>query len=165
MRPLAAIIARARGGVIGDSKAALGMPWHFPEDLAHFRKLTTGHAILMGRKTFALIGRPLPRRRNLVITRSPASLEGIAGIEAYASLEAVLTAARAEDELPFVIGGASIFTLAMPQITQIYLTEIDREVAGDAYFPALPEDEFQEVDRCAGVDPALTFVSLQRKCT
>ena len=98
--PLAMIVAVARNAVIGK---AGDLPWHIPEDLKHFKKTTSGHAIIMGRKTHESIGRALPKRRNIVVTRSGATFEGC---ETATSLDEAIALARATDPCPFVIGGA-----------------------------------------------------------
>lgn len=161
------IVACARKGVIGRDN---GLPWHLPEDLRHFRATTTGHAILMGRKTFESIGRALPGRRTIVITRDPEWR--FPGCERAGSLdEAIALAARpcadaaiSTDEV-FVVGGAQIYAQAFPIADRIVLTEIDLEVDGDAFFPALPDAGWHEASRAsmrssAGLD--FSIVDLRR---
>ena len=132
-QPLALVAAMARNRVIGNAGQ---LPWHEPADLAHFKRITSGHAVIMGRKTWEALGRPLPKRRNLVVTRQ--SGFSASGIEVYATLEAAITAARTTDPEPHIIGGGEIYALALPLATRVELTEIDAEPAGDAWFPALP---------------------------
>ncbi|MCG8995795.1 dihydrofolate reductase [Laribacter hongkongensis] len=129
--PLALIAARARNGVIGlDNR----MPWHLPEDLAYFKHVTLGKPVVMGRKTFESIGRPLPGRLNIVVTRNPDWQA--AGIQVAHSLDAALAlAAAAAPEEIMLIGGAELYRQALPQADVLYLTEIDAEFAGDAFFP------------------------------
>ena len=129
--PLALIAARARNGVIGlDNR----MPWHLPEDLAYFKRVTLGKPVVMGRKTFESIGRPLPGRLNIVVTRNPGWQA--AGVQVAHSLDAALVlAAAAVPEEIMLIGGAELYRLALPQADVLYLTEIDAEFAGDAFFP------------------------------
>ena len=129
--PLALIAARARNGVIGlDNR----MPWHLPEDLAHFKRVTLGKPVVMGRKTFESIGRPLPGRLNIVVTRNPDWQA--AGVQVAHSLDAALAlAAAAAPEEIMLIGGAELYRQALPQADVLYLTEIDAEFAGDAFFP------------------------------
>ncbi|MCG9079866.1 dihydrofolate reductase [Laribacter hongkongensis] len=129
--PLALIAARARNGVIGlDNR----MPWHLPEDLAYFKRVTLGKPVVMGRKTFESIGRPLPGRLNIVVTRNPDWQA--AGIQVAHSLDAALAlAAAAAPEEIMLIGGAELYRQALPQADVLYLTEIDAEFAGDAFFP------------------------------
>ena len=155
---LALIVAWARDGVIGKDG---GLPWHEPEDLAHFKRLTMGHAIVMGRKTFESIGRPLPGRRNIVLTRDPHfSAEGC---EVYTNLEEALAAARETDACPFVIGGAGIYALALPRATLLHVTEIDAEVEGDTHFPPLDASRWEEADERRSADGRLTFRILRRR--
>jgi len=138
------IVARARNGVIGHRNA---LPWHLPEDLRHFKAVTTGHAILMGRKTFESIGRALPGRRTIVVTRNPEWRHE--GCERAASLaEAIAIAARpgpdpaiATDEV-FVIGGAQLYREALARADRALVTEIELEPVGDAHFAALGPPEW-----------------------
>jgi dihydrofolate reductase len=135
-----------------------GLPWHLPEDLAHFKRTTSGHVILMGRRTFVSIGRPLPKRRNLVIS----SVE-LDGVETFRTLEAAVTAALETDPSPFVIGGARIYEAALPLTRTLHLTWVDEEVTGaDTFFPDFDASQFHEVERRQGADPRLTFVRLER---
>jgi len=127
------------------------LPWRLPADLARFKRLTTGHAILMGRKTFRSIGRPLPGRRNIVLTRDVGFRA--AGFEIAHSVEQSLAAAG-RGEL-FVIGGASTYELFLPLADRLYVTRIAAEVPGDAFFPALDEKAWQLVEKTPGtVDAA-----------
>lgn len=135
------VVAVAENGVIGSKN---GLPWHLPADLKKFKQLTTGHTIVMGRKTWESIGRPLPERRMLVVTRDPEKLAG-APVEAFASLGAALAAAG-EDEV-FVIGGGEIFREALPKAGRVYLTRVHAEIPGDVTFPTLLESEWREVSR------------------
>jgi dihydrofolate reductase len=152
---LALIVAVARGGVIGNRG---GLPWKIPEDLRHFKATTMGHAILMGRRTWESIGRPLPGRRNIVVSRTAA----LPGIEVVPSLEDGIALARGDD-LPFVIGGARLYEAALPIATDIYLTEIDREVEGDTFFPSLHRPDWDELERRPGEERGVTFVRLARR--
>ncbi len=129
------IAALARNRVIGAGQA---LPWHLPQDMAHFRRATTGHAVLMGRKTWESLPakfRPLPGRRNVVLTRR-AGYQA-AGAEVATSLGAALQRLHDADKV-FVIGGAEVYAQALPLADELLLTEIDRDFHGDAYFPALP---------------------------
>lgn len=160
VRPLALIAAMARGRVIGRSDAAghLGLPWHIPEDLKHFRRTTKGHAIIMGRKTFEAIGRPLPQRRNIVLSRHYAAT---AGVEVVGDLQTALTMV-AGDELPFVIGGGTVYAAALPFATKVYLTRVDRQVEGDVVFPELG-NAFALVDEWAGESEDVRFEVYARR--
>jgi len=155
------IAAVARGRVIGRDGA---MPWHLPADLKRFKRVTMGHPVLMGRKTFEAIGRPLPGRRNIVVTRRTAF--EAAGIETAASLEEAL-ARVAADSLAFVIGGGEIYAAALPYADFIDLCEIDLAVEGDAFFPAFDPEIFVEQSRedfpAEGDTPAFSFVRYDRR--
>ena len=140
--PLAMVVAMARDRVIGRDG---GIPWHFPEDMKHFRAVTRGHAIIAGRKTYQSIGKPLPDRRNIVITRDREF--AAPGCEVVASLEDALALAREHDDEPRVIGGAEIYARALPLATKLYVTDIARVVDGDVFFPAWDDGSWREVER------------------
>ncbi|SHG96325.1 dihydrofolate reductase [Massilia sp. CF038] len=141
-RALTMIVALdAERGIGVDNK----LPWHLPEDLAHFKRLTSGHPIIMGRKTFDSIGRALPNRRNIVITRNAAW--GHDGVEAVDSLEAAI--ALVGDGPAFIIGGAQIFAASMDLAERMIITEIDHTFACDTFFPALPAGQWKETARDA----------------
>ncbi len=154
--PLSLIAAMSKNRVIGNRG---DLPWHEPEDLAHFKRTTSGHAVIMGRKTAeSLKFRPLPKRRNVVVTRQ-ADLR-LPGFEVFTDLDAAIAAARVTDPNPFLIGGGELYTLALPQITTMYLTVIDRDVTGDAFFPVFDEKEWLESEpRISG---SLIFRTLTR---
>lgn len=143
------VVARARHGVIGCDNA---LPWHLPEDLKHFKATTLGHAIVMGRHTFESIGRPLPGRRTIVVTRNDAW--HAPGCERAPSLDAALALAAspgpdpsiATDEV-FVVGGAQLYREALPRADRVVLTEIELDVDGDAHFPALAPQDWTERSR------------------
>lgn len=157
MTPLSLIAAMAKNRVIGNRG---DLPWHEPEDLAHFKRTTSGHAVIMGRKTAeSLKFRPLPKRRNLVVTRQQGLT--LPGFEVFTDLDSAIAAARTSDAEPFIIGGGELYALALPQITTMYLTVVDREHDGDAFFPPFPEDEWQERER--RVSGALIFRTLVRR--
>jgi dihydrofolate reductase len=131
---LGVIYARSRNGVIGKDN---GMPWHLPEDLAHFKQTTLGAPVIMGRKTWDSLPpkfRPLPGRRNIVVTRQPQWQA--AGAERAASLQEALGLCR-DAERAWVIGGAQLYALAAPLAHVAQVTEIEQDVEGDAYAPAL----------------------------
>ncbi len=157
---LTLIAAVARNGVIGNDNA---LPWRLPEDLKRFKELTLGHPIIMGRKTWASLGRPLPGRRNIVISRDP-DFKAPGGI-VVASLAAAL-AASADASEAFVIGGAEIYALALPEAQCLRLTEIDRDFPGDTHFPGFDPAAWRETERKShraadGLDYA--FVTYQRQ--
>ena len=135
------IVARARNGVIGRDNA---LPWRLPEDLAHFKRVTMGHPVVMGRRTWESIGRPLPGRRNLVVTHDPTWHEE--GAEAAPSLAAAIERCRGASDL-FVIGGARLFTAALPLADAAIVTEIDRDIPGDTFMDALDEAQWVETAR------------------
>ena len=141
-KPVVSLIAAlARNGVIGSGGA---LPWHLPEDLRRFRSLTIGHPVIMGRRTFEAIGRPLPGRDNIVITRN----RGFAapGCRIAHSLDAAIAAAGDAGQL-FIIGGAEIYAAALPLASRLHLTEIGADFEGDAFFPAFDRGEWREVSR------------------
>jgi len=139
------IAAVARNKVIGRDNR---IPWRLPEDLKHFRKLTLGHAVIMGRKTFesivAFSGKPLPGRDNIVITRSRDW--SVTGCRITYSLDDAL-AAVPQGRDAFVIGGAEIYSLALPLASRLYMTEIGRDFEGDAFFPEFDRSRWQEIAR------------------
>lgn len=158
MEPLIFVLAIAKNGVIGkDGK----VPWRIPEDLKHFKAMTLGHAILMGRKTYDETRRPLPGRRNIIISRAPNFTAP--GCEVVPSLEQAISLAREADPEPRVIGGAEIYRLALPLATRIYLTEVDRDAEGDTVFH-LDRTGFIETERRrAETAPDVWFVTLDRQ--
>jgi dihydrofolate reductase len=155
MMPLALVVAIGDGGVIGKDG---GLPWRIPEDLRHFKAATMGHAIIMGRKTHASIGRALDGRRNIVISRTADRFDGC---ELAQSLEEAIDLARTTDEEPRIIGGAGVYAAALPLATRIYLTEVHRAVEGDAFFH-LDRSGWRETERRAGESEGVEFVTLER---
>ncbi len=154
------VVAVARNGVIG---AENGMPWHIPADLRHFRRVTLGKPVIMGRKTFDFIGKPLPGRHNIVLTRDAAWQAE--GVSVASDLDSAIVCADAPEIM--VIGGAEIFTQALPRATRIEWTAIDLAPAGDTFMPAIDPAEWQEVAReetaVNGDTPAFAFLTLQRR--
>jgi dihydrofolate reductase len=148
LEPLALVCAMASNRVIG---AGNRIPWDVPEDRKHFVEVTRGHSVIMGRATWDSIGKPLPKRRNIVISRRP-GLQ-LTGAEVVPSLAAAIELARREDPEPRVIGGAQIYAEALPLATRIYLSVLDAAHTGDTYFPELAPDAWQCVseDRGAGI--------------
>jgi len=152
------IVARARNGVIGRDGR---LPWRIAGELAHFKRTTMGHPILMGRKTWESIGRPLPGRRNVVVTRNAHYVA--AGAEIAPSLAQALALCADSDEV-FVIGGAELYAQALPLAARAIVTEIDADFDGDRHFPALDPANWREVAREAGTGPpAHDFVTYQRR--
>jgi dihydrofolate reductase len=138
---LTAVVAATENDVIGRGNA---MPWHLPADLAHFKAVTLGHPVLMGRRTFEAIGRPLPGRRNLVLSHSRDLV--VPGVEVVHGLDEAIAVAGDATEL-MIIGGAALYALALPRTDRVHLTRLHMSVEGDAYFPALPESQWREVSR------------------
>ncbi len=155
MKGLALVVAAARNGAIGvDGK----LPWRIPEDMKHFKRVTLGHAVIMGRKTWESIGKPLVDRRNIVVSRTATA---IPGVEICGSVEEAIARAHATDDEPRVIGGAEIYRLCLPWVTKVFLTEVDRDVEADAFF-RFDRGEFREVERRSGEDPSVSYVTLER---
>ena len=159
---LSIVVAMDSNRLIGKDN---GLPWHLPADLAFFKKLTTGNTILMGRKTFDSIGRPLPNRRNIVITRN-ADIE-ITDCEVVNSIEKALSLVQSETEV-MVIGGAKLYQQILPIADRLYITQVEGEFDGDTYFPHYDEDDWLEVS-CESHQPdeknkhAYHFIILKRK--
>ena len=143
---LAAIVAFSRNRVIGRDG---DMPWHLPEDLKFFKRTTRGKPVIMGRRTFEALGKALPGRRNIVITRNPGF--SASDCQRAASLDAALALVDSAEEA-FIIGGGQLYRQALPRLDRLYLTEIDTEIPGDTFFPAIDEAEWREVWR--GYHPA-----------
>jgi dihydrofolate reductase len=164
--PIACVVAVADNGVIGRAGT---LPWHLPDDLRHFKALTLGKPLLMGRRTFESIGRALPGRRNLVLTRGNSRAPAPAAIEYVASLEQAraLTAQAAE---LCVIGGAAVFALALPHTTRLYLTAVHATVEGDTWFPLPDLKGWREIARLEHPADerhahAMSFLTLERAPT
>ena len=158
---IALIAAVAQNGVIGTHNR---LPWRLPDDVRRFRALTTGHSIIMGRKTWESIGRPLPERQNIVVTRQRDFRPP--GAQVAGSLEAALDLAALPEPV-FVIGGEALYRAALPLAGLLYLTEIQRDFEGDARFPDYARQAWRETSREAsrmdGPDGfAFAFTSLER---
>ncbi len=160
------IVAFSRNFAIGLDN---GLPWHLPEDLKNFKTLTMGKPIIMGRKTFESIGRALPGRTNIVVTRKRywASCDVLVAH----NFEQALSAAKADcledgkDEL-MIIGGEEIYRAAIPLATRMYITEIDIDVAGDAFFPKFDTNDWREIGRRRGescIDHVYNFIIMERR--
>ncbi len=141
MTSVTLIAAVGRNRVIG---ADDDMPWHLPEDFAFFKRTTMGHPMIMGRKTFDSIGRPLPGRRTIVITRQPGWAH--ADVETAHSLTDALALAGPADEV-FVCGGGQVYAEAMPWAHRLLITEVDQEPVGDVLFPEIDEEAWHETVR------------------
>ena len=161
--PIGLIWAEARDRVIG---ADGGMPWHVPEDLAHFKAATLGAPVVMGRRTwesFPARFRPLPGRRNIVMTRGAFSAPGVDTVHSLDEAQALVAG---EPEM-MIIGGAEVFRLAMPRMTHIHLTRVHCRIDGDVFMPEIAPGEWREVSReehaaDARNACALTFTLLER---
>jgi dihydrofolate reductase len=157
------VAAVARNGVIGRDGT---VPWRLAEDMQRFRELTTGHPVLMGRRTWESLPdrfRPLPGRRNVVVTRNP-EWRG-EGADRAGSLEEALDLVEGAERV-FVIGGAELYASALPRADELVLTEIDADVDGDTFFPAFERSDFEEVTRELHVTSdgtAFSFVTYGRR--
>ncbi|EHR70320.1 dihydrofolate reductase [Burkholderiales bacterium JOSHI_001] len=162
---LSLLMAVARNGVIGHQGQ---LPWRLPEDMAFFRRTTTGHAVVMGRRTWDSLParfRPLPQRRNIVVTRNTAW--SAPGAEAVPSLQAALQLAAGAPRL-FVIGGAELYAAALPLADELLLTEIDADIEGDTHLPDFDRQAFVEVQRerhqaAAPNDFGFAFVTYRKR--
>jgi len=155
------IAAVAQNGVIGNANA---LPWHLPEDMKHFKALTTGHAVIMGRKTWESLPpkfRPLPNRRNIVLTRDPAyRAEGATVVHSPDAARKV-----GADGTAYIIGGAELYAQMLPYAQRLELTEIDATYEGDAFFPSFDRAQWREVKRESGRTEAglgYAFVTYER---
>jgi dihydrofolate reductase len=158
MKPLCLVFAMSDARVIGKGNA---LPWSIPEDLKHFKNVTVGHAVISGRKTYDSVGRPLPNRRNIVVTRDASLVRE--GAEVVPTLEAALARAYETDEEPRVLGGAEIFALALPIATKMIVTFVHRDVAGDTFFPPIDWSAWRELSRRkATTVPDVEFVEYAR---
>lgn len=154
--PLGLVVAVARNGGIGKNNA---LPWRIPEDLKRFKALTLGHPVVMGRATHESIGKPLVDRRNIVVSTTRS---GFPGCEVVGSLDAALTLALTSDTMPMIIGGARLYAEALPLATHVFLTEVDRDVDADTFFPPWDRSQWREVKRERSQTPDVSFVDLVR---
>ncbi len=141
MTQLSIIVAVAHDGVIGVNNT---LPWHLPEDLKRFRALTMGHHIIMGRKTYDSLGRLLPGRTTVIVTRN--ENYKVEGALVANSLEAAIALCENDDEV-FLIGGAELYQAGLKLAHKLYITEIELDIAGDAFFPKLVSTKWQETER------------------
>jgi len=159
--PLAIIAAVAANGVIGDANR---LPWRLPDDLQRFRALTTGHAVIMGRRTWESIGRPLPGRQNIIVSSRHG--EPPAGVETVTSLDEALARVRMPPPA-YCIGGGELYRAALPRAAFLYLTEIARPFSGNAHFPTLDRRQWRETERESRTQPGpdgfeYAFVTYER---
>ena len=134
------IVAIAKNGIIGDKNSLL---WHISEDMRFFRETTSGHPVIMGRKTYDSLGRPLPKRTNVVISRTTKHIEGCTVV---GSLEEAIALFPKEEEV-FIIGGAQIYALAMEVADRLYLTRVEHDYQGDTSFPEWDESKWKLLSR------------------
>lgn len=158
---LSIIVAIAQNNTIGDQNALL---WNIKEDMRRFRLTTSGHPVIMGRKTYDSIGRPLPNRTNVVITRQELQIDGCTVVH---SLDEAIALFPHEEEL-FVIGGAQIYAEALPLADRLYLTVVHRNYEGDTSFPEIDYSAWRELhreehERGEAYDAPFTFIDLERK--
>jgi len=160
------VVARADNGVIGRDNA---LPWHLPADLRHFKRLTVGKPVVMGRRTFESIGKPLPGRHNIVMTRDPAwTADGVTVVPnlAEAIAAAGLDSKTRADEV-MIIGGAAVYAEALPIATRVHLTEVHLSPDGDTILPPFEPERWRETARedhpAADGQPAYSFVTLERR--
>ena len=160
MPNLSIIVAMSSTRVIGVNNS---LPWHLSEDLKHFKTLTTGHTIIMGRKTYESIGKPLPNRRNIVISRNLNAFYG--GVEVVHSLEDAFSTSSNDEEV-FIIGGSNIYEQSLHLVEHLYITEIKKAFEGDAFFPEIDKSLWTESARETHTSSdglEFSFVSLQKK--
>ncbi len=134
------VVAISENHAIGKDNKLL---WYLPKDLKHFKDITTGHTVIMGRKTYDSVGKPLPNRRNIIITRQAITIEGC---EVVSSLESAIDLCKSEQEV-FIVGGAEIYKQAMKLTDRIYLTIVNKEFEGDSFFPEIDMPEWKEIFR------------------
>lgn len=134
------LVAYAKGRVIGKDGQ---MPWHLPNDLKYVKRTTTGHTVVMGRKTFESIGRPLPDRRNVILTRN--TDYRVAGAEVVHRKADVLALGDV-----FILGGADVYAQFLPEADRLYITKLDLDVDGDTFFPAWNRDDFRRISKTEG---------------
>ena len=144
---LSIIVAKGKNNIIGkDNK----MIWHLPEDLKHFKNLTTGHTIIMGRKTFESLGKPLPNRKHIIFSQNPDFKVNDENVEVVHSLLQIQDLIEGKEEA-FVIGGAMIYNFLMPYVKKMYVTEIEKDFDGDTFFPVIDGEVWKEVSREKGI--------------
>jgi len=145
---LSIIVAKAKNNIIGKDNNLL---WHLPEDLKRFKDLTTGHTIIMGRKTFESLGRVLPNRKHIVFTQNADFKVNDENVQIVHSMLEIQEYIENEEE-NFVIGGAMIYNLLMPYVTKMYVTQLDKEFEGDAFFPRIDEEKWKIVDKTEKIE-------------
>ena len=144
---LSIIVAKAKNNIIGKNNELV---WHLPEDLKHFKELTTGHTIIMGRKTYESLGKPLPNRKHIIFSQNPDFKVHEENVQVVHSLLEIQDLIEGKEEA-FVIGGAMIYNFLMPYVKKMYVTEIKQEFDGDAFFPIIDSEEWKETSRTTGI--------------
>lgn len=143
---LSIVVAKAKNNIIGKDNKLL---WHLSDDLKRFRALTEEHAIIMGRKTFESLGKVLPNRKHIVFSNNPDFKVNDENVEVVHSLLQIQEYIESEEEA-FVIGGAMIYNFLMPYVSKMYVTEIEKEFEGDAFFPRIDDKKWKEISREKG---------------
>lgn len=143
---LSIIVAKGKNNIIGKENKLV---WNLPEDLKHFKELTTGHTIIMGRKTFESLGRVLPNRKHIVFSQNPDFKVKDENVQVVHSMLEIQEYIENQEE-NFVIGGAMIYNLLMPYVTKMYVTEINEEFEGDSFFPKINPEIWKEINREKG---------------
>lgn len=144
---LSIIVAKAKNNIIGKENQLI---WHLPADLKHFKEITSGHTIIMGRKTFESLGRVLPNRKHIVFSQNPDFKVNDENVQIVHSMLEIQQYIESEEE-NFVIGGAMIYNLLMPHVKKMYVTEIEEEFEGDAFFPRINPEIWEEISREKGI--------------
>lgn len=144
---LSIVVAKSKNNIIGKENKLV---WNLPEDLKHFKELTTGHTIIMGRKTFDSIGRVLPNRKHIILSQNPNLIIKDKNVQVVHSLLEIQELIESQEEA-FVIGGAAIYNFLMPYVKKMYVTEIDEEFEGDTFFPKINTDIWKETKREKGI--------------
>ena len=161
---LSIIVAKGKNNIIGKDNE---MVWHLPEDLKHFKNLTTGHTIIMGRKTFESLGKPLPNRKHIIFSQNPDFKVNDENVEVVHSLLQIQDLIEGKEEA-FVIGGAMIYNFLMPYVKKMYVTEIEKDFEGDTFFPIIDSEVWKETSREKGIKDDKNnldyyFVTYERK--
>lgn len=161
---LSIVVAKAKNNIIGKDNKII---WHLPEDLKHFKKITTGHTIIMGRKTFQSLGRVLPNRKHIIFSNNPSFNVNGENVKVVHSLLEIQDLIEGKEEA-FVIGGAMIYNFLMPYVKKMYVTEIDKEFEGDTFFPKIDNNIWKEISREKGIKDEKNnldyyFVTYERK--
>ena len=144
---LSIVVAKAKNNIIGKNNELV---WHLPEDLKHFKELTTGHTIIMGRKTYESLGKPLPNRKHIIFSQNPDFRVHEENVQVVHSLLEIQDLIEGKEEA-FVIGGAMIYNFLMPYVKKMYVTEIKQEFDGDAFFPIIDSEKWKETSRTTGI--------------